>query len=420
MRKIIIISLILTFLSCVERINLIKETTLNSFLVVEATITDKIDFQEVHLRRSSPLDSIQSNLENNATIRVIGDEGSVYSFQQNANGVYTSQNKFSASFGVNYSLEITTQDGNQYKSENSSLTSKSKIKKLYLKRDFNEKKEEGISIYVDTENPENLNQLLRFDYQETYKIIAPTYHPYELIIQNDDLPYSPEVLAGLTPKEVVAFFVTLEQKEKQERICYNTVRSKKIQLENSKSFEQNVLEKYRIRFIDRFNYIMSHRYSILVKQYTQSSQAHEYYKTLRQFSEGSGNVLSQVQPGFIEGNIKAVNNPDENIIGYFEVTSLDEKRIYFNYKDLFPGEDLPPYYKPCHGTHIPELYTRDQLTGIIDSSPIQEYIVWTENKYIRDNPEDNNLNFPYVMTTIPACGDCTVLGKNSVPDFWQD
>jgi hypothetical protein len=52
---------------------------------------------------------------------------------------------------------------------------------------------------------------------------------------------------------------------------------------------------------------------------------------------GSDGILSQNQPGFFFGNIKSVENPNEKVIGYFEVSSVSSQRIFFNYEDVFPG-----------------------------------------------------------------------------------
>lgn len=421
-KNIFICALFLSF-SCVEELDLIQETSFESLLVIEATVTDEFGFQELKLTRSYALDAEGPLVESNAEVKVLGDDGSVYNFQENVEGVYKSTVQFSALPNVTYHLEITTSSGREYASENSSFTQPSQIDDLYVIRDLNENNEEGISIYVDAENSNNEQQLLRYEYEETYKIIAPTYNPFELIIQNEDYPYPPEVLFGLTAREAVEFFVTKELREEQELICYNTVASNEIFLVDTEEFEQNTLEQYRIRFISRFNYIMSHRYSILVRQYIQSPESHLFYSTLKLFSE-SESLLSQVQPGFLVGNIRSLTNSNEKVAGFFEVSSVDERRIYFNYADLFPGEDLPPYYRPCDSFQIPRLFQADPITQYIGYSPIQDQ-VRRGNRYFEDNFENNEIDFsnygyPYIMTVFPSCGDCTVLGNNYPPDFWVE
>ena len=52
----------------------------------------------------------------------------------------------------------------------------------------------------------------------------------------------------------------------------------------------------------------------------------------------SDNVFTDIQPGFVEGNIKNNNNPDELVMGFFEVVDQTSTRIFFNYSDFFTEE----------------------------------------------------------------------------------
>ena len=80
-----------------------------------------------------------------------------------------------------------------------------------------------------------------------------------------------------------------------------------------------------------------------MRQYVQSLEAFSYYDLLNQLS-ATGNALTQIQPGFIASNIFSTANRDEKVLGFFDVSSVTEERIFFNYEDFFPGEDLPPYF----------------------------------------------------------------------------
>ena len=69
----------------------------------------------------------------------------------------------------------------------------------------------------------------------------------------------------------------------------------------------------------------------------QSEEAFRYFQTLRELS-GQENVLSQQQPGFLAGNILVNGSSSRQATGYFEVVSQTEKRIFFNYEDIFVTE----------------------------------------------------------------------------------
>jgi hypothetical protein len=140
----------------------------------------------------------------------------------------------------------------------------------------------------------------------------------------------------------------------------------------------------------------------------QSLAAHTFYKTLKELS-GTEGILSQNQPGFFYGNLKSETNPSEKVVGFFEVSSVASKRMFFNYVDLFPGEVRPPYYTECKeekllfcfgpsdecsGTDI--IYALEQNTYVYFYQDISTYYHW----------------FP------TPCGDCTSFSSNIKPPFW--
>ncbi|MGV6831030.1 MAG: DUF4249 domain-containing protein [bacterium] len=408
-------------LSCLEEIDLSAEAPIDSVLVVEGTITNRTEIQKVKLSRSYEVDSLGPTFESNAQVRVVGDNGTSYTFSETELGLYQSNQEFGAQNGVNYTLEISTNNGRDYKSDEVSLSGQSVIDDVYFEVGLNENLQEGISIFVDALNIDPTARFYRYTYEETYKIIAPRYSPFELIIQNNDFPYLPSAIAGLSPQELVDFFITKEFRPEQEQICFNTDLSNTILLEDAENFNENGIERFRVRFISRDNYIISHRYSILVKQFTQSRQAHDFYKTLDELSTEES-IFSNNQPGFINGNMFSMTNASEKVVGFFEVSEIDEKRIFFNYEDVYPGANLPPYVNDCDVPWIPGLYVADPVEGIIGYSPIQD-LVEDGFQHFMDNydtpfVEDFDTALaPYTMV-FPACGDCTVLGETEVPEFW--
>ncbi|MCK5402404.1 MAG: DUF4249 domain-containing protein [Flavobacteriaceae bacterium] len=416
----ILLFIFLILSGCVEEIDIMTETEFESALVIEATITNELKHQEILLSRAFPLDSVGSSPERNANVKVVDDVQNEFVFQETDPGKYASTSVFSAEPNRSYTLQITTDDGRPYTSQSALLTQNTQIDNLVAERGFNENGIEGVSIFVDSFDPTGNSKFYRYTYEETYKVIAPWYSPNDLIINNDDFPYPPDFLDRFdTGLEIIEFFVIKQLREEQEQICYNTVRSNEIIIENTNLFEEDRIDGLKVRFINRNNYIISHRYSILVKQYVQTSEAHQFYKSLKELSS-SESLFSQTQPGFLVGNVFSESDSSEKVLGFFEVSSVSSKRVYFNYKDLFPGEILPPYYINCTYFFSPALITRDMLTGIITESPLQDAIKRGE-QFLEENLLDGELviGAPYEMV-LPPCGDCTVLGSNVVPDFWVE
>ena len=278
--------ILLTFSTgCVEGIGFSTETEFDSLLVIEATITNENKQQEIKLSRVYRLESDGLSPENGADISLVGSDGSHYVFQTGVvTGTYRSISSFAAQSNVDYHLEITTSDGKQYSSEIQQLTPVVRIDDLYVERNFNENEEEGVSIFVDATASNEESIYYRYEYEETYKVVAPLYSPLELVILNDDFDYPPEIFIGNTLQEIKDFFFLVQQRPEQEQICYNTVKSNNIILGNTNNLTDNDIDQFRVRFIGRQNYIMSHRYSILVRQYIQSQEANTYYRTLSEFA----------------------------------------------------------------------------------------------------------------------------------------
>lgn len=397
--------------SCVEEIPLETES-FDSLLVVEATITNENKQQEILLSRSYMLDSI-TIYEPNATVIVTDDELNTHTFSETEPGLYKSQNTFAAQANRNYKLSIVTSNGRKYVSNQIQLTQPTSIDNLYFERDFNENGIEGVSAYVDSYDATGNSKYYRHIYEETYKIIAPLYDPEEMIsngvvfpILVDDQPHFNSI------QELIDFLVTTQFRPEQQQICYNTILSNNIAIANTNNQLEDRLDKYRIRFIGRDNSEIQHRYSILVKQFVQSREAHVFYETLKTQSI-SESVFSETQPGFLTGNIFSETNTNEKVVGFFEISSFDSKRIFFNYEDLFVDEDLPPYYLACDEFFTPPILTVDPLSGIWLNSPLVNALNDGFQYY------DDNAYPPYRLVH-NVCGDCTNLGEISVPDFWEE
>ena len=409
--------------TCVEEINLQSETSFENILVVEATITDEMKQQEIKLSRSFPLESDGPVLESGAQIKVITSNED-YLFHELQAGIYVSDEAFKALQSLEYKIEIITSNGQVYQSTNEVLKGESVINNINYEVGFNENNENGISIFVEPENTISSPEFYRYTYEETYKIIAPFYSPQELIplISTTDFPFNitNEFQEFTTLTEVINYLVTLQFRDQQEQVCYSTVFSNEIILKDTNDFVDNDFVSNRIRFINRNNYIISHRYSILIKQFGQSQKAHTFYRILKDLSDDD-NLFSTLQPGFFNGNVFSVNDSNEKVAGFFEVSSVDQERIYFNYSDVFPDEVLPPYIVECNDLLFPKLLV-DDGDGNAVSSPLIDDLDDGKQLYLLNGYDDDASPLdatPFALVLRP-CGDCTILGNNVPPVFWQE
>lgn len=376
-------TIIVTMLfGCAEEFNA-EIVDFESVLVVDAVLTNEIK-QHVFLLSRTYRFREGIEMESNANIKVIEGGQTEYVFSETTPGNYVSNTSFAARPGTDYQLMITTQSGGVYFSDKVVITNETSLENLYAEITTNNSNEEGISILIDNIETETSSGYYRFEYEETYKIVAPFWNPQDLIIISDN---------PLT--------FDLVQKSQEEQICYNTDMSTKLILGNSNEFSNNRLSQYPVRFLNKEDYIISHRYSILVSQYSISREAHTFYETLNKFS-GVESVFSENQPGFFNGNLNT--NLNERTIGFFEVSSVSSQRIFFDYKDFYPEPVAATFPDDCRIS--PPIIS--ELANALRNGRVKYFS-------LNENPPREEGPF-FVVPRI--CGDCTVLGSNLVPDFW--
>ncbi len=392
--------------SCVEPYEIATQTFENS-LVIEATITNELKFQEIKLGRTFRLEDEEPLVESNATVSVVDDVQNSYTFQEIDTGKYQSTTKFSALPDRNYQLLITTHDGRKYTSTPTQLTNISSSFKLSFSKDTNLKGFEGVRIVASSFDPNGKSKYYRYTFDETYKIIVPYWSPLD--------GFGVSTLPSIPDPPPYHEVYTLPR-TKEEEVCYKTIKSEEILQTDTNLFTEDRVSKYPIQFIAKNEFKITHRYSILVRQYVQSLEAYTFYKTLDKFS-GFESLFSQNQQGFVIGNVFSINEPNEHVLGYFEVSSALTQRIFFNFEDIFPNDEKPPYLVHCD-LLTPDLDDRSAF-GNPKFSPLIQLLSFQGLKFVDFNNPIENPNNPFVIVR-KECSDCTSLGSNIKPDFWID
>ncbi len=395
----------LLVIACVEEFDF-ESITFKSSLVVEATITDEYKKHEVLLSRTFDLKEEGPKPEINSEIKILDDIGNIYNFKEADSGRYVSLNKFSAIPNTSYKLQIKTSNGTLYESNEIQLSSNTQEFNIYASRGINEEGVDGVTIYVNSFDATGSSKYYRYKYEETYKIIAPYWSPLDA--------FGVSMLP--TRDETPLHEVYTLPRTKEEQTCFNTLYSDKILQTETTLLSEDRVSDYPIRFIAKDDFIITHRYTILIDQIIQSYDSYNYYKTLNDISS-SKSLFSQLQPGFVYGNLKSITNENEQVIGFFDVASSKSKRLFFNFEDFFPTEAKPPYVVSCN-LIAPDLDDRS-LFGNPEFSPLIKLLMFDGLKFVDFNDTINNPNNPYWIVK-KECGDCTNLGTNIVPDFWAD
>lgn len=409
---------------CVEEFEVDSDISgFQSILVVDARLTDRVETQSINLSRTFEFDSVPKP-ERNAQVSLVGSNGATFLFNEGDSGIYRSTSDLQLLSGESYQLQIVTQDGRSFSSDFEQLPEPVQIGDMQAIRRTNNSGIEGVAVVMDNAPNSSQPEFFRYEYEETFKIIAPDFNPFEW----DEVDYDHFC------EDDDGWQATITAREEEAQTCFGSNNSIDMILASTADLGTSGLEDFEIRFLGRENYFISHRYSILVKQYHHSSDANSFFSTLQDFSDFSG-VFSNVQTGLLESNVSATNS-DEPVLGYFELSSYTEKRMFFNYSDLFPNEELPPYIISCDLVTMPPLYPEEFHITLIGSTDGKPIIDAGDNSPLLDGILAGLIGFvglngdfvevggvgvpgsaPYFVKN-PGCVDCREFGSNIIPDFW--
>ena len=388
-------SILLFQWSCTEPFE-IETVDFESVLVVESTITDEMKQQIVKLSRTSTLENSEILLESNANVNVSTSNGQNYYFNWNGElGYYVSDEAFSAQPNTSYTLSVNTADGKNYTSSEVVLPQVVEMDEVFAEviNDPNQKKD-GLQVLVNTTDPTGDSKYFRYEYEETYKIVAPNPTQYYTEIINY-VPDTGTYQIILTPRV-------------PEVICYSTEISTGITQASTTEFNENRVVRFPVRYLSKIDSKIQTRYSLLVKQYVQSIEAFTFYKIIKDLGSIQS-LLSQGQPGYVAGNMVSEADPEEKVLGFFEASSMTSKRIYFNYEEF--GFEKPPYFVDCEVLQL----------DYYKSSPLNYNEREALYDFISDGYQVLSASTTLVYRIVqPECSVCTSFSSNIKPDFWED
>lgn len=365
---------ILIFSGCITQF--VPETDENAdLLVVEGLITDQPEAYTIKLSRSMPLGkkSILRALKG-CTVKIRDDEGHIYEARESStSGTYlTDPGSFRGVVGRVYTLSVNTNNSTtthySYESLPMEMRAVPQIDSLFFEKvTIQEKTEfsgpkEGCQIYLNTYDPKGECKYYRWEFIETWK-----FHLPYIIVPNNT--------------------------------CWITNNSDNILIKNTSILTEDKITRLPLHFISNETDRLAVRYTILANQYSLIEDEYTYWEKLQNISEEVGS-LYDITPSSIPGNIFCVEDPGEQVLGYFSVSAKTSKRIYID--ESFRG--------------LVNLYGECATDTIFGNAPIPflNTSVWV----IDDQPYSMP---PYkIITDKRGCADCTVRGSTIKPAFWSD
>jgi hypothetical protein len=187
---------------------------------------------------------------------------------------------------------------------------------------------------------------------------------------------------------------------------YDTV--KNIILGSSAKLDEDIIYAQPVHFIPRMDERLGIRYSVQVKQYALDKNGYQFYEQMKKNTESLGTIFDP-QPSALRGNIHCVSNPEEIVIGYVNVTSVEQARIFISEVQL-TGRGFE-IYQMCESREVANHKDSLQAASVPTNWPYEA--IFAMGSTIFPPPI-----IGYKVSSA-NCVDCTTRGgKNIKPSFW--
>lgn len=275
-----------------------------------------------------------------------------------------------------YRLIINRNNGKQYMSDFVSVTTAPAIDNLNYKTATN-----GLSILLDTHGAADATRYYYWNYEETWQFMVP--FPSEFFNKDKNFAKRTEDI----------------------ETCYRTVKSNKLVLGTTLKLSENRIKDQEICYVDAGTGKLSIIYSILVGQHAISKEYFEYLQKLQKNTESIGSIFDE-QPTQNTGNIHAVANPSEIVVGFFNAHSVQYKRMFLK------SNELPSFKADVSGCEI--------LSFFFYTPPPSHIYLYPEDNFTDSTKlvVVDYIHNQVITGTKPECGDCRVLGSLAKPSFW--
>ena len=380
--------------SCIEEYHLSNNVVLTSpDIVIQGHIISG-NKSVFFLSQTQPLGSdqkIESVL--NAEITIIGQNG----FQSDA-AKYDIENDF---YIINtedlpsntlYAIKVNVEN-EVYQSEFQALMKTPEITDITYKE-----REDGISIHVTTYGDENSSPYYLWAYEEDWE-----YHAQVDIAGVKGFPiYSSKYYPDGFKNGINPYYY-----------CWKHNNSKIINLYNTEVLDENSAKEIEFLRIPIDDCRISFIYSILLKQYSLSKEAFQYYSLMKLYTQESSGLFTPM-PTEVKGNVTCTSNPSKRVQGYVLASDCKTKRMFIYESD----------FKQIRSKYDGGCYSEKARAGEMLR---WEMRIWNEgavgvNSYM---PELQPLLNPQYMDTwffSRECIDCRAVdgATKKRPDFWPN
>jgi len=367
--------------SCIEEFVPDIEAGESSKYVVFGELSTEHEDQIISISLVSSIRDPQHIPLNDCMVKIVDMDGETYSGTEFEDGKYKVRIPLEKlNVGDEYRLEIETVAGAKLVSEFEELLDCPDIDSVYFIREDIPTNDpevfiEGIQFYLNLDDKNSGNSYYKFEVEETWE-----YH------QDQPLEwYFDGTLHQVIPKDW------------SHNVCWKTEMIKDIFILNTAELNSNEYKQYPLHFVDNTTQRLEYMYCIQVRQYAISEQAYIFWDQLRMNNLEMGG-LYDTQPLTVQSNLENQTNPDQDVLGYFKVSSVKTKRIFITDVD-----DLDISYQPnCSPSLL--RFGLQELTPDVYDYPV--YLIVSRGG---------------IFELTPECIFCELEGGTTTkPDYWPD
>ena len=356
----------------------------NNYLVVEGVINTGNDSTVFKLTRTVNIaDAVSTAGVDNCEVTVESEAGNSFTLMQIGSGKYAI-GAMNLDPTKKYRLHIKTPDGKEYASDYTANKPTLPIDSIGFIAQGN-----NLRLYVNTHDATNNSRYYRWDFAETWRFHSKFLTEY--IVDPDS-----NKLRERTGAEQVFY-------------CFAGDASSNILIGSSAKLGQDVIYQAPLITIPSESEKIELRYSILVRQYTLTKEAYNFWENIKKNTEQLGSIFD-AQPSQLMGNIHCISNPTEPVIGYISVTNVQSKRIFIDNSQL-PQTWVPVYPFQCSADSA--LFKNKQGVDDVELNIIKG------GAYALAQIETRRTILGYTFTS-SSCADCTVRGRVQQPSFWKE
>lgn len=346
--------------------------------VINGGVFAGADIQTVHISLTSPISEPQQKPVSGCQVSIFDDRGNNFFLQDMGNGDYqASIDQEFLRVGTAFRLDVLTRDGKLLQSDFDSLLACPAVESVYfeiedLEGNTSQDVTKGAQFYLDFKGSNTDSRNLRWVLEETFE--------YRSMYAREWV-YDGEVHHIVPPDSSLMF-------------CWRTAQIPEIFTLTTNNLNENAYSRLPLHFVSDQSVRFEYGYSLLVKQFSLTDAAFNYWDQMRQNSLLGGS-LYETQPLAIKGNVNNLSDPDQEVLGYFGASQLKTQRIF----TTNPGLILD-YDSYCSPTTL-RIGVRE-----IDPSNYPAYLMGDAVTY-------------YPVWLNEECVDCTSKrGVTIKPDFW--